>query len=334
MNLLGITIEKVDGNYPALSGDQMIRYVVPDATRMYRGMTPDDIWLNVDATYAEQIQQRVHYAQNMHDVVIARLEGDEIKAAEMELRDRVVDYMLNTYPDHFTRQENIVQSKITGVTVDLDVADPMDACAVLAAEDFTIMMPSEKNDKDVTLYRLKSGVLIFPSGWSLTPQYKGDDEDLQKESKDAARLGKSMREIHDPYVPHYVNHFMDKVETGMAHMKPGMGLWRRNWSPLLTDNLMRHADFIPEEYPEFSNENWENLGILRVEQQTLTKMPQSGAIVFGIKTYQWKMNAVMNEPVARDALLLGLDNLSPEMQEYRGNSLPSFKEYAKPYRPS
>ncbi len=330
----GITIDAPNASYPPLRCDSMMRYTVPKETVMYRGLKNDEPAFIIDDTYVSQIRERLHFTVNLHDVVIARAASDAVIAAEIELRDHVVGALLKDHPNYFEQDSNMIRSVTTGVVVDLDRADPMDACAVLASEDLVLMMPSEKDDKNLTVYRVGSGALIFPNGWGLQSHYSGDDEAEKDESKQAAQLGKSMREIHHPGVPHYSAYFIDKVEQGFNKLPPGVTLQRRNSAPMMTNRLMRHPDFLPPHKSfNFTSEAWEHSGTLRIEEQKLAKLPQSGAIVFSIKNYGWNMADVLSQPVARDALIEGFDNLSAEMFAYREHSLPSFGKMLERHRP-
>lgn len=118
----------------------------------------------------------------------------------------------------------------------------------------------------------------------------------------------------------------------MNRMKEGMFLLRSGWSPQLTNRLMMHADIAPPPKMTVTTEFWENQGFIRMEHQTLSKLPKSGAIPFTIKTYNWNMMDVMNNDIARQALIVGNDNLSDDMVEYRQKTVPSFRLMLDKYR--
>jgi hypothetical protein len=278
-------------------------------------------------------------------MVIDRLPDDGIHAAELELRDMVVDYLLQTYPAYFQRDGNLLLSRLTGLAIDIGPhgSDPMMAVALLASEDMLLLLPEKIAGGSRPPYMLKSGALLFPNNWSLRshfnrPEPAGQDAPLREEwlaarqtSMRAARLGKSPHAIHDGHVSHYMQHFAERVELFFAKMEPGMRTWRRNWGPRMSDELFLHSDMLPEHLPAATAENWEKYGYLRSEHETFTKLPGSGAVVFSIKTYLWKLSELVKNPAALNALVVANDNLAPLMIEYRAESLPTFREFLAKY---
>lgn len=337
MILRGVSIQK-GTTPPKMSDDTMARFPVVPRTRVYEfhdpKKNPFDKWLQVDASYAPQIKKRLQYLENYRDMVIDRYaDTPTTRAAETELRDAVVAHLTETYPQYFEKNDNSVHATPSGVTVNLDEADPLAAVAVLAAEDLLLMGPAEKNDKGTQIYRLDSGILAFPNGWSLRSFYKGDDEEERAISVNAARLGKSPAEIHRDVVPHYDAYFVDKVDQGFARLPAGHFMWRRNWGMQLNTKLFRHADMPDPDMDEFFNaDGFYERGIIRSEHETFTKLRQSGAVVFGIKTYVWNLRDMLADDAARAALIEGYDNLTPEMVAYRSESMPILGDILKRYR--
>lgn len=351
MSLHGIFQDKVRKDRTlasTLRTDDMERYTVVPRTVMIN-QWPDDLnWILVDATYPRQIERRLELLGAHRAMVVDRLPGDDVAAAEIELRDTVVDYLLTTYPQYFQREDNLVLSPLTGLAVDIgpDGADPMVALAVLASEDMLLLLPENHGDDEASHYVLKSGALLFPNDWSLRSHFKRAEPDrgdikayeawtlAGQKSRKAARLGKSPYEIHDGHVSHYMQHFAARVDLFFSKMEPGMRTWRRNWGMRLTDELFLHSDMPPAELPALSADNWATHGYLRSEHETFTKLPRSGAVVFTIKTYLWKMSDLVRSRKALDALFAANENLAPSMFEYRADSLPSFRDFLLRHRPT
>lgn len=319
-----------------LRRDALERYAVTP-TFMTRPFAADDVWLSLDATYPSAMQQRFDLLAEKPDWVIARQNERGVMAAELELRDAVTGYLERTYPQAFKRKGDVMQCAASGLSVNLAKADPMAVCAALASEDLVLLMPAEKSLDDKNIYRVRSGALLFPNGWSLTSQFNkpapaqdsaeyAEWQETREESLRAARLGSSMGEIHKTgRVQQYINHYAPRVEHFFNAMKPGAFYWRRNWSPQAHEELFNHADDF-KHAPAYTTRFWPKKGVLRIEQQTLTKLPESGAIVFGIKTYNWRVADVFNNPTAFEALVKANASLSPEMLKYREHSLPTFRK--------
>ncbi|MDB5492275.1 MAG: hypothetical protein JWO78_2124 [Micavibrio sp.] len=340
-------VEKREKLIATLRTDDMERYTVVPSTVMINKW-PDDLnWVIVDSTYPAQISRRMELLLNKRDMVVDRLPGDDVRAAEYELRDTVVNEVLTLYPDYFKREGDLILSPLTGLALDVGPygADPLVTVALLASEDMLLLLPEKRGPRQETVYPLKAGALLFPNGWGLRSKFNQPEpvfphlglraawREAQKESLRAARLGKTPYEIHHGAVSHYMAEYATRVDTFFANMKPEHKAWRRNWGMTLGPELFRHSDHQEAEGPDMNAENWEKFGYLRSEHETFRKLPVTGAVIFGIKTYLWKLDALVRNEKALNALLAGNDNLKPLMFEYRSASLPSFREFLDRHRP-
>jgi hypothetical protein len=329
-----------------LRTDHMERYSVVPRTVMINQWPQDLEWIIVDATYPAQISRRHALLLDRRDLVIDRLPGEDVRAAELELRNMVAQYLLETYPRYFQRDRNLLLSPLTGLAIDVgpDGADPLVAVALLASEDMLLLLPEQRGPKGESVYLLKAGALLFPNDWSLrshfnqpVPETSHPDalqewRDARQKSLKAARLGKSPHEIHDGHVSHYVEHFAGRVDMFFARMEPGMRTWRRNWGMRMSAELFLHSDVRPAGLPELTPQNWAKYGYLRSEHETFTKLPHSQAVVFSIKTYLWKLSELVKNPAALNALMVANDNLAPKMFEYRAAELPTFRQFLEQHR--
>jgi hypothetical protein len=314
----------------ALPGDHMLRLLPPPQTVLMNAYPAGDpSWLRIDATYPEQIRQRLALLATRCTWVVDRLDSQAVLPAETELRDRIVQWLTTQHPRAFTRQGDHVACHLTGVVADVGPqgAHPMVAVAALATEDFLLMLPSEADAQGQVTYRLMSGALLFPNGWSLRscfdrPDPGPRDEQLRAQweqdrhlSRERARLGRSTREIHQGDVPQYEAKLATSVDRAFHAMRPERVVWRRNWGPHLSPRLFRHADaldLVPPMTPEWLLEQ----GFIRSEHQTLVKLPHSAAIAFGLKTYLWPMRDMLADPLDRSALEVAAQHTWPETREY------------------
>lgn len=346
MTLQGIYTDRFAENEElaeSLRSDDMERFRAVPLTVMVNAWEPGLQWLLVDRTYPAQIRYRHRLLTSRFRFVIDRLAGEAVRQAELELRDEVAAYLPAEYPEYFRRDGDLILSLLTGLAIDVgpDGADPLVAVALLASEDMLLLLPSQRETG--MAYTLQSGALLFPNGWSLRsrfsdPQPQGDPQVLaawqarRRRSERAARLGKTPYEIHDGHVRHYIEQFAARVDMFFARMQPGMRTWRRNWGMKPDGELFLHPDVVGEA-PAPDADGWAERGYLRSEHETFTRLPRSGAVVFGIKTYLWKLSELMSNPPARDALLAANDSLAPAMAEYRADSLPAFRQFLERYRP-
>jgi len=139
-------------------------------------------------------------------------------------------------------------------TEDLDDDPQMSAieqCGRLAAEDFCVLQKDHAGD-----WRMTAACVCFPSRWNLR-----------------SKLGQSLREIHGP-VPHYEDRLGVAVDRLFTRIPTDQLLGRSNWTLLNTDQ--RH---LPAQECGTGEAHW-----LRIERQTLRRLPDSDAIVFTILT--------------------------------------------------
>jgi hypothetical protein len=118
---------------------------------------------------------------------------------------------------------------------------------------------------------LVAGQLCFPNAWCL------DD-----------KMGKSFLGIHDN-VPLFVEYLGRSSSLLLERLKIDRPVWRVNWSIKATPRLNQIPRFSFEEQQAYQYFTVENIGeqcFLRIERQTLSRLPRTGAILFTIHTYQ------------------------------------------------
>jgi heme-dependent oxidative N-demethylase alpha subunit-like protein len=99
--------------------------------------------------------------------------------------------------------------------------------------------------------------------------------------------------------------------------------------------------FIPAEHPDFAHRSTQNptLGpedvYLRVDWQTLRRLPLSGAIVFNFKALFTPMTEFKSEPYVPSLLLKVLDEGKESLMKYKGTwhvqhvTKPTLREYQR-----
>jgi hypothetical protein len=136
------------------------------------------------------------------------------------------------------------------------------AAALAAHEDWLILLP--QGDAHV----LMAGALAFPTDWHL-----------------AEKIGKPLAAIHAP-IPRYAERLAAGVDHVFEALAPDRLLRRANWNVLETDKL-RYLPTQPA-MDRFGHVTAANAGqtlFLRIERQSLRRLPDSGAAVFGIGIY-------------------------------------------------
>ncbi len=239
----------------------------------------ESAWFELDDHYVDEMAERAQLlAGRRHDVFGVLPMSD---AAREETSRMVVDNLTTHCPQWFTRKGDILHNRLTGETWDLSrpPCDPLELAGRLVQEDLCIIQQTD--DGPV----FTAAILCFPSRWRLHE-----------------KLGKPLVAVHGP-VPHYAERLATPVDRFMAKVKPGHIASRLNWS-VLDDPAMYQPT---GKWREAANTSVtpENAGerlYLRVERQTLRRLPQSGAILFGIRVHSYPLAHAITTSAAASRL--------------------------------
>lgn len=209
-------------------------------------------WIIVDDAFAAQMALRRRLiAERRADVIAldeaARPAAEELLNAVLQALASRDDYRVE--PGHVTRPD--------GVTVALERDDPMGTIGLLVQQDFCLM---EKRGAE---HVLTGAVLCFPANWTLSEKF-----------------GHPLLRIHVP-VPSYDENLARRVQRLFDGVQAGRPLWRSNCLVYDDPRLfapMSEAMSREERHPREGD-------YLRSERQSLWRLPESGAVAFGIHTF-------------------------------------------------
>lgn len=256
-------------------------------------MKPAD-WIEIDGNYAAEIALRGRLLAERRDDVLAM--RPEAAAASREVLEQLAGFLPERFPDHFRRSGQDLLNRVTGDRwqVEGELADPLGIAGRLVQEDLCILQDGEGE------LRLTAGVLCFPNRWRL-----------------ADKLGLPMLGIHAP-VPAYADRLGRPVDRFLGLMTPDRPVWRLNWS--LTDDPTlfqpvghgrRDTD------PSITAENAGARIFLRVERQTLRRLPRTGAVLFTIRTHQRPVEALAGRPREAARLASAVRALPDDTARYK-----------------
>jgi hypothetical protein len=164
---------------------------------------------------------------------------------------------------------------------------PLEIAALQVQEDLVVLVRSEEG------WRFGAGVVCFPSHW--VPSEK---------------LGLSMTGVHEP-VPHYSEELAQRVDRFLDHLAPERNAWRRNW--LIHASPQLH---VPRPLavggPVQPRDLW-----LRSERQVLWALPDTGAILFTIRTQQFPLRALATRPDVASLMASSLRSSPDSLRAYR-----------------
>jgi hypothetical protein len=170
-------------------------------------------------------------------------------------------------------------------------AHPLEAVGRAVPEDVCVHLPGPDGR-----LRLVAGCVCFPNKWLL-----------------ADKIGRPVVEIHQP-VPGYAPQLGVPVDRLMERLPSDRLLVRANWG--ITDGGVL---FAPRSRPaavpaagEVPDRCW-----LRIERQTVRRLPRSGAVIFTIRTLHAPLAVLRTDVEAAALLAAAIRQLPPALADYK-----------------
>ena len=147
------------------------------------------------------------------------------------------------------------------------------------------------------VFRLAGGVVVFPSHWAL-----------------ADKLGQTLSEIHG-VVPGLNSAIGPAIDRYLEKLKPGFAAGRPNWGLAATATMNLHPATHPARLVRGMSfdDIW-----LRVEEQNLSVLPESGAILFGIRIERVRLRVVLADDEVRRRFRHTLETMPAAVATYKG----------------
>jgi hypothetical protein len=247
-------------------------------------------WIEPDDDLARYLAEKGQLAGTRFDEVFRATEDS--LAAQQECLAELVSHLETHHPKFYRRDGDLLQ--IAGQTVDLsdDTVPPLLRAGMLVQDDLVIMMKRDAG------WFIAAAHLSFPSSWLL-----------------AEKFDRPMEEVHE-HVPGFEGGTRNAamINRIFDNLAPGLPAERFNWSINWQQKL-----FHPETGRNDAAEPDE--AVVRVERQTLTKLPETGAIVFTIRIYLDPVPLFEKHPAGRrlaNALADQLEGLSEPQLRYKG----------------
>ncbi|KAF3931281.1 hypothetical protein ABW19_dt0203270 [Dactylella cylindrospora] len=243
-------------------------------------LSPDDLFL-LDSSYPSRIALRKELISKYASTTLGA--SAEIAVAVRELYSYILSHHLPTrFPGYFTANQeySTFTNCITNSTHSLEPPESsVAALGVLATtveEDILVLKRDPKED----IYRLHAFVACFPSGFD-----------------SSKKMGLALRDIHAP-VPLYREKLALSMDRFFSKLEVGRWVKRLNWTITTHNKLFvpsgNHVyvdEEIPEELPAVDLDKT----YLRVERQTLLRLPKSKAMIFFVKTYLTPLSEIKAE---------------------------------------
>jgi dimethylamine monooxygenase subunit A len=277
------------------------RWASADFQLGLRPIRPES-WILIGADHAEIMRQK-HGRLNQFRPYYYRTLRESLPA-QRELRNRVTTHLLSDHPESFQRLGSVVHSVTTGQTLDLndDSIEPLLQLSYMVEEDFMLL------DESGGIPRITAAANAYSSSGRLV-----------------ASVGHDMEWTHAP-VPQLTQKLGAKIDRVIRSVHPATPCERFNWqlTPMAsvffphTDPhaanaaAMQHISAELRRDPARAGE----LLWIRVERQTLSRLPDSNATAFSLHTYSDPLSSVRSDLESLRAILALLRNYTEERWRY------------------
>jgi hypothetical protein len=262
--------------------------------RLRMGLRPLDLaaWLEVDEHLADDLALKRQLVEERYDDVVAIVDDPAVHAAAAELWDFV---LRDATPPWFAAVQNPEGGGDEGGL------HPIVRCGLSTQEDWALMVPV---DGELVL---AAACICFPTRWVLS-----------------TKIGKPMAAVHE-HVAYYDEHLSTTVDSFFGRITVDKPVWRLNWN-LMDDPALYQpiGTSPPGVHPGITPDNAGERLWLRVERQTLRRLPETGAVAFGIRIHQRPVSALLDSPDDLATLRTAIANLPPETFDYK--SLGGFSD--------
>ena len=283
--------------------ERLLLPFAPGPFRMAMGLIgcPMEALVEIDALYdAEMAERREHLAIRHADVFATTPAS---APARTELLEIITGLLTRSHPEWFGREGTLLRNELSGESWDLaePAVDPLELCGRLVQEDLCLIDPFGPSPV------LSAAILCAPSRWRLSE-----------------KIGRPLADVHGP-VPLYAEHLSSPVDRFMGALRPGRVAERMNWGVLDDGALYQEEgtgrtafdpsitlDVVPERL------------FLRVERQTLMRLPESGFVLFTIRVHSYPLGRVLAVPGAARDLAAAIEALPDSMTAYK--SLLPFRD--------
>jgi hypothetical protein len=274
--------------------------------RWSMGLSPLDLddWIQADAYSPGDLAEKERLLAERHsDVFDAYPEG---LPGSQEVLALLADHLPARFPELYER------AKISGSdhliylptnqrwSLDDDTLHPLDLAARFVQEDLCLM----RRDPDDDVYRLVAASVCFPTGWTL-----------------ADKMGGSVASIHAP-IPNYDTQLESTMDRFFDRIKVDRAVERLNWNLMTDPGLFQPRGHIRrDDTGAITPDNAGDRLWLRVERQTLRRLPQTQDILFTIRILVRPLRDIGNEAADSDEaarLVAALQAVPPEVRAYKG----------------
>ncbi|WP_338870232.1 DUF3445 domain-containing protein [Spirosoma sp. SC4-14] len=268
----------------------------------------DESLVEVDDEYVADIELKRNLLAQNHDYYFRAQPNTEI--AQWDVLERLLTEAAQQYPAFFSLNKTGTRWHWINHKLDEDyrftVGDlaslplaPLDWAGQQVQEDLIILSADDTA-------ALVAGQLCFPNGWCL------DD-----------KFGQTFLGIHHP-APSMVQPTLQAAHKLLQRIPLHRPVWRASWNFKITDQLdmstkysAEYNDTLARIAPTLTPDTIGDQLFIRIERQTFTRLPKSGAVLFGIHTYQNSLQNEAENPERAQQMLGTLRTTPRQMLTYK-----------------
>jgi hypothetical protein len=290
-----------------LSPEQFHTPFEPGSFRLRMGLSSLDLadWIEVDELMPVELAERRRLLADQREDVFAVVPSAE--AGCKEVLELLIEHLPRVHPQVYRRVGDQLINQVVDEQWDLSRPQlhPLELAGRLVQEDLCLL-GRNAGQQD---YVLKAACLCFPTRWRLSE-----------------KIGRSLDDMHGP-IPGYGAFLSESVNQYFDRLRPDRPVTRMNWSVL--DDPALHQPTGHGRSVSMNSVSPENAGEalwLRVERQTLRRLPSSRDILFTIRVHVRPLSSLAEDPIQATRLADALEGVGDAMRVYK--SLPPFIESA------
>ncbi|KAI9732188.1 MAG: hypothetical protein M1834_004285 [Cirrosporium novae-zelandiae] len=273
-----------------------------------------DWWIELENTYRKRIEQRRELFRKHGNMVLDYLPGSEL--ACKELMEMVLQFVCARYPQYFSLSSDntIFHNKILNTETKIKSKHPLHVLLENIPEDFAITL----RNPETGYYHFRAGLLCSALGWNVQ-----------------TKLGMDLPSIHTP-IPDYKEKMQFSMDRYFTKKPTDRAIQRGSWG-LEVDQPLFMPPGDPKETYRLSQDP--NLTLdrlhLRVDWQTLRRLPLSAAIVFNFKALFTPISEFRDEPYVPALVNKVLKEGKKNLMEYKGTwhvehvAIPALNEWER-----
>lgn len=131
-------------------------------------------------------------------------------------------------------------------------------------------------------------------------------------------LGKSLAALHAPAAPGFTSGLLDRTRRIFDNLPAGRVVQRRNWT-VTSDGSLHIPDPAPmrKGIAALPVQDAGDRLFIRVERQTLRRLPQTGGVLFTIRVWNHPLSALKADPVRLKAFASAWRAADPDFVAYK-----------------